>query len=188
MTKLERFAAQFATDSIHLSNQQKGLLINFIVRQISNGGYVTQNDCTTMFGSSFPVWWPKMELVENNRGYCLPAYLETKRKKPQTKNNVQDGEIELLLGPGFVEVWNLWRQYKQNEFGFKYKSDISEKTALNSIYQMSNGNPLTAAKIIEQSIKNGWSGLFELKTDSSNDKTIDDIKNDVIHAVNAMFE
>lgn len=64
----------------------------------------------------------------------------------------------------FKTQWQLWKVYKSKEFGFKYKSVVSENGALEKLESLSGGDEKTAIKIIKQSINDGWKGFFELKT------------------------
>lgn len=63
----------------------------------------------------------------------------------------------------FMEWWHLWKEYKSKEFGFKYKSEISEQKALSELANMANGDEVTAIHIINQAIGRGWKGFYELK-------------------------
>lgn len=68
--------------------------------------------------------------------------------------------------------WNRWKKYKKDEFGDKYKKLESEQIAFNKLVRLSEANPESATKIINQSIENHYRGLFELgKTKSHNDKS-----------------
>ena len=74
--------------------------------------------------------------------------------------NINKDEITLC--------WDKWKKYKKDEFGFKYKSDVSEQAAKSELLNLSNSNIEIAIKIIDQSIANGWKGFFKLKTDGRN--------------------
>jgi len=63
----------------------------------------------------------------------------------------------------FSTAWDLWKQYKKEQFRFNYKTAITEQTALKKLAQLSKGDEATALLILEQSVGNGWAGLFELK-------------------------
>lgn len=65
----------------------------------------------------------------------------------------------------FVKAWEDWKAYKQAEHGFGYKSPLSERACLNRLTKLSKGRESEALAIIEQSIANGWEGLFKLKTE-----------------------
>lgn len=63
----------------------------------------------------------------------------------------------------FINHWQLWKQFKKEQFRFTYKGIISEQAALISLSELSNNDEQIAIRIINQSISNGWRGLFNLK-------------------------
>ncbi len=67
----------------------------------------------------------------------------------------------------FIQAWNMYKDYRKDEHEFRYKSPISEQMALKKLGEKSNQDERTAILIIEQTIGNGWTGLFILGT---NDK------------------
>lgn len=67
------------------------------------------------------------------------------------------------FSPEFQTTWDLWKQYKLEEFKFKYKGCLSEQAALMRLNDLSGGLELVAVAIIQQSMCNGWKGFFELK-------------------------
>lgn len=60
-------------------------------------------------------------------------------------------------------AWKIWKKYKKEEHGFKYKSQLSETAALATLAKFSGGDIPRAMLIIKKSIANGWKGFFELK-------------------------
>jgi len=77
------------------------------------------------------------------------------------KEKVQ-GQIELVYpfdSEFFKVLWSTWLKYR-SEIKKPYKSIISHQAALK---ELSKYNELTACAMIEQSIANGWQGIFELK-------------------------
>lgn len=64
---------------------------------------------------------------------------------------------------GDLTKWVDWKSYKRKEHRFSYKSSESENQALKNLHELSGGNISVAEKIIDQSIGNGWQGLFKLK-------------------------
>lgn len=67
----------------------------------------------------------------------------------------------------FVRHWEWWRQYKREQFSFRYKSVVTEQAALNDLVKIANGDEVTAIGIIQQSIANGWKGFFPIKADAN---------------------
>jgi uncharacterized protein YdaU (DUF1376 family) len=68
----------------------------------------------------------------------------------------------------FTEHWQWWRKYKREQFGFKYKSQVTEQAAVNDLVKIAKGDEVMAIEIIRQSIANGWKGFFPLKAETDN--------------------
>jgi uncharacterized protein YdaU (DUF1376 family) len=87
-----------------------------------------------------------------------------KSKKPA----VQKQELTLPFdSENFVRHWDWWRQYKQEQFSFRYKSVVTEQTALNELVKLARGDEVLATEIIKQSIANGWKGFFPIKPEAN---------------------
>ena len=63
-----------------------------------------------------------------------------------------------------LEAWNLWKEFRKEQFRTTYKK-LGEAAAISKLLRISNNNKENQAQIIQQSIENGWKGLFELKTE-----------------------
>ena len=61
-----------------------------------------------------------------------------------------------------VEVWKKWRAYRKETFRLTYKP-IGEKAAIGKLMRLSQGCHKVQEQIIQQSIENGWKGIFDLK-------------------------
>ena len=73
----------------------------------------------------------------------------------------------------FIKWWDTWKQYRQDQFRKKYKSVISEQTALKILVTCSGGIESSAISLIEKSIAQGWKGFFELE---QNGKSKEEVK------------
>tara|TARA_R100001440_G_scaffold2536_1_gene7151 strand:+ start:346 stop:1080 length:735 start_codon:yes stop_codon:yes gene_type:complete len=98
-------------------------------------------------------------------------------KRRVDKNRVDKNRIEKIkeqisfpFSDSFLPIWNLWKDYKQEQHKFKFASSKSEQAQLNMLVKYSDGNEQTAQEIIEYSMANGYKGLFEPKT-KTNEKT-----------------
>ena len=60
------------------------------------------------------------------------------------------------------EVWKKWRAYRKETFRLTYKP-IGEKAAIGKLMRLSQGCHEVQEQIIQQSIENGWKGIFDLK-------------------------
>ena len=65
-----------------------------------------------------------------------------------------------------VEKWLLYKKEKKQE----YKGQTSINTFCKKLIEYSNGEPIIAEAIIEQSIANNWAGIFELKNNNNGNK------------------
>jgi len=65
-----------------------------------------------------------------------------------------------------VEKWLLYKKEKKQE----YKGQTSINTFCKKLIEYSNGDPIIAEAIIEQSIANNWAGIFELKNNNNGNK------------------
>lgn len=79
----------------------------------------------------------------------------------------QSTNIILPFGEKFIDVWNLWKDYKKETFGFVYKGVYSEQMTLRTLTELSDGDEDKAIRIIEQSIMRQWQGLFPLHIPST---------------------
>ena len=70
------------------------------------------------------------------------------------------------LGSQILRFWDLWKDYRDKEHKFKYKSLGSEQASLKKLSNLAT-NEDEAIKIIEQSMAQGWKGFFELKKETN---------------------
>lgn len=92
---------------------------------------------------------------------------EIEEKKMEVFKKTKEPILLPFAGENFKKTWDDWKLYKKKEHRFSYKSENSEMTGLKSLFEMSGGNENSAIRIIEQSITNGWKGLFHLKNNSN---------------------
>ena len=75
---------------------------------------------------------------------------------------------EITLPSGFLEIWELWLDYRKAKKIKDYAGDKFEQMAIDKLVKLSNNNPTTAKEIITESITNSWTGFFELKNKPNN--------------------
>jgi hypothetical protein len=61
----------------------------------------------------------------------------------------------------------VWLKYKHDELKFTYKTQSSIEICYRDLKAKSADNPDIAMAIVEQSVANGWKGLFRLKQDNN---------------------
>lgn len=64
-----------------------------------------------------------------------------------------------FVSPEFREVWQMWIEYRK-EINNNYKSAKSEEIGYKQMVEKSGGNPDVARRMIENSIANGYKGMF----------------------------
>jgi len=79
-----------------------------------------------------------------------------------TKNTFKKEVVFPFTENEFLEVWKAWLQERRDR---RYKSytDNGEQAALHNLKKMANDDYRIAIAIVQQSIAQGWQGLFELK-------------------------
>jgi len=82
-------------------------------------------------------------------------------KKVNTDNNKTEDFYPFDLN---VEAWNFWKEFRKEQFRTTYKP-LGEAAAISKLLRISNNDKELQAQILQQSIENGWKGLFELKTE-----------------------
>jgi hypothetical protein len=82
-------------------------------------------------------------------------------------DKVKDMVILPFESEDFIKYWTFWKDYKHKQFNFKFKTALSEQSALNDLVNLSDGFEQTAIKIIGQSMAKGWKGLFKLKNETN---------------------
>jgi hypothetical protein len=86
---------------------------------------------------------------------------ESKRNK---RNKVNKEKVKITLPfntEKFNHKWNLWKQYKKEQFNFTYKSIISEQATMMQLCNLADGLETEAIEIIMYSIAQGYKGLYK---------------------------
>lgn len=89
----------------------------------------------------------------------------TNKEINKEKKNFSLDDVEEEYKPLVEE----WIDYKKEQFKFKYKS-IGLKKFYNDLKNYSNNNISLAQQIIDRSIANGYSGIYQLKTNNQSYK------------------
>jgi len=97
--------------------------------------------------------------------------------KQETSNKEQlNKEQEEIVFPfesvDFLKAWNTWKDYKETEHKFKYKTATSEQAAVDKLSEIATTESL-AIKTINESIAQGWKGLFKLNENGKQRTAID---------------
>jgi hypothetical protein len=90
------------------------------------------------------------------------------------KDKDKDMDMELVksleIAPEFLSIFLTFLRYKRKR-GESYKSPESTLLAYKKLLKFSNNNSIKAIEIVEQSMANNYSGLFELREDKQSKLT-----------------
>ena len=91
------------------------------------------------------------------------AKVESKPKPPAVKKEMQyPSQLN-------IEAWNEWKAYRRENKLKAYKPTArSEGVAVNNLIKLSKGDHHAQLLIVQQSMANGYQGLFEVKTNEAN--------------------
>lgn len=102
-------------------------------------------------------------LNKNKQVADLEAALAKERK---VKVIEADTILPPFVNPQFAKAWEMWIQYKR-ETRKNFKTTKSAEIGYKRLYNLSQGNPYIAEQIIEQTIANGYQGIFPLNNNSN---------------------
>ena len=91
--------------------------------------------------------------------------LNTNNTKDLIKLNTNNSKTEGIEYPFElnVEAWESWKEFRKKEYRKSYK-DLGEKAAIKKLLKLSQSKE-EQALILEQSMENGWIGIFALKSE-----------------------
>ncbi|MBW1612419.1 MAG: DUF4373 domain-containing protein [Deltaproteobacteria bacterium] len=107
--------------------------------------------------------------VDNNRvNVDNNPIKESKVNKSKKRKNTKKEKLDLSFLPDkYKEIWSEWLDYKR-ERKDPYETQRGMKAAFTHLVNLSDDNPAVAQRIIHQSIREEWKGLFELKEKKRN--------------------
>lgn len=92
----------------------------------------------------------------------IKEYIKKERIKNKPPKGGQEKDKPSFVDPAFETVFSTWLEYKHQRRE-SYKGEKSLKVCYNKLVKLSGNNPDVAMAIVEQSMANNWSGIFELK-------------------------
>lgn len=119
----------------------------------------------------------KTQLVDNHAmipPMIPPMIQEEEKEKEKEKGQYKEKEYLSFLQKDFIPIVEKWLLYKK-EKKQEYKGQTSINTFCKKLIEYSNGEPIIAEAIIEQSIANNWAGIFELKINGITKKQNDNV-------------
>ena len=104
-------------------------------------------------------------LSKEEQDAAFRAFCEGYRLGFKDKVQRDDWDLSFALN-SFQPILYEWICYRK-EIKKSFKSIKSVQAAYKQLYELSDGNPQTAMKIVEQSIASSWQGLFPIKNDNN---------------------
>ena len=120
---------------------------------------------------------PNMEKPETDKPETEnPQLLNTDITKDLIKLNTNNSKTEGFKYPFElnIESWESWKDFRKKEYRKSYK-DLGEKAAIKKLLKLSTSKE-EQALILEQSMENGWIGIFALKSEKK--RKINDLMNE----------
>jgi len=103
----------------------------------------------------------------------------TTHMENENENENRSINVDVILpfdSDQFIRFWDLWKDYKKKEFGFKFKSKASEQAMAKQLATLAGGDESLALQIIERSMANGWKGFFPIDKKSASKSEMDEYK------------
>ncbi len=102
--------------------------------------------------------------------------LNTNNTKDLIKLNTNNSKTEGIEYPFElnVEAWESWKEFRKKEYRKSYKN-LGEKAAIKKLLNLTQSKE-EQALILEQSMENGWIGIFALKSEKK--RKINDLMNE----------
>ncbi|WBA79580.1 helix-turn-helix domain-containing protein [Endozoicomonas sp. GU-1] len=98
----------------------------------------------------------------------------TGNKKPETRPKTKPlSQLTTYPDQLNYEAWISWLEYKRDEHRFTFKTEKTELTAINKLIKDTSGNQQMQADWIENSIANGYKGIFGGRNVNSNNAAAD---------------
>ena len=139
-------------------------------KQRANKGQQRKNDKKERIYNNNPYFPLQGDDDENDSPFPMSddtATLNTEEKeekKSSAKRKEIDVEAQIAEFPPMVQdTVRRWVKYKKEQHRFTYKSADTFAGFLKQLFTLADGDVETMSKIVEQSIGNGWQGIFELK-------------------------
>ncbi len=108
------------------------------------------------------------QIDEADYANCLHSIQDSK----QLSKHISKGVVFPFKEKEFKEAWKIWIEERAANKYKKY-TERAEQAALHKLQKISNHDYKTAIAIINESISNGWRGLFALKASKQNSPELD---------------
>lgn len=194
------YTSDFLSGTFTMTNEQVGKYIRLLCLQHQKGK-LTEKDMLSICIAYDVDIWEKFDVIDgfyiNNRMYNeairRQKFSESRRNNAKSPKNdstsiayakhmetetvtetITVNKYKIVIpfeSENFLNIWELWKDYKHKQLNFKYKTPVTEQAAINDLVKLSNGDEQTAIEIIHQSMAKGWKGFFAIKTNINEERT-----------------
>lgn len=74
--------------------------------------------------------------------------------------------FDSFVDPSFLDAWHDWIEYRKRH-NRPYKNEKEARKGYEHLLKLSHNDPSQAADIVDQTIANGWQGLFPDKSNGT---------------------
>lgn len=151
-----------------------------------------------MQSSSFSLHPDNVEYIEGqwrekgkrNRSHWLDDLITHLRSKSEVKPKPPAAKEEMQYPPQLnIAAWEEWKAYRRENKMKAYKpTPRSEGAAVNNLIKLSKGDYNAQLLIVQQSMANGYQGLFEVKGNETSKQTNTSTSNSASDRVKAALE
>ena len=113
---------------------------------------------------------PKIENENENTNEIKEKGVQGEKQKKSKKSKTELEVIYPFESYDFKVAWSLWTRYKSEQFNFRYKSAITEQSALKDLCEVSGGIEAIAIKLINYAISKGWKGIYKIQLEENGSK------------------
>ncbi len=107
------------------------------------------------------------KLTNANTEIVEPIPDNNQRTKHNT-NIVYPWDSEL-----FKKTWDIWKQYKKEQFNFKYANKYTEQAQLKKLTNLAQNEEQKAIELIEYAIAEGWKGFYPIRNKATTSNGFD---------------
>ena len=91
----------------------------------------------------------------------------TETVEPIPNNNQSTNHNTNIVYPWdselFKKTWDIWKQYKKEQFNFKYANKYTEQAQLKKLTNLAQNEEHKAIELIEYAIAEGWKGFYPIR-------------------------
>lgn len=161
--KLKQATLDALTDGNHIKIDGEEVEISFLKEQFDERGHISKTN--SLNGSKGGAPKGNKNAEKNNREQAKTTNIEEEKKRKEKEEKREDPLRALILpfgSPEFKTVWDEWIIFRK-----ELKKKLTLSTAKKQMQFLGGRAENEAIEIINQSITNGWTGLFQMQSNGN---------------------